>query len=191
MLSVQVQYAQHLENQRHNKEMERIQTNTLSETVRHDKVLEDQGFKNLQEVNRHNLISESQQDRQIAINQGHLNLGRDTLDETIRHNLITEENALKQAQASLTQARAAMKNAETNAQRAIAQNSLDAATENLRNLQSLQTHFNNKLIEAQTTAQEEQARYYQIQSDFYDTQLMMRAIQSVSGAMTPFMIGGK
>lgn len=191
MLSVQVQYAQHLENQRHNKEMERIQNNTLSETVRHDKVLEDQGFKNLQEVNRHNLITESQQDRQIAINQGHLNLGRDTLDETIRHNLITEENALKQAQASLTQAQAAMRNAETNAQRALAQNSLDAATENLRNLQSLQTHFNNKLIEAQTATQEEQARYYKIQSDFYDTQLMMRAIQSVSGAMTPFMIGGK
>lgn len=191
MLSVQVQYAQHLENQRHNKEMERIQVDTLSESVRHNKVLEDQGFKNLQEVNRHNLISESQQDRQIAINQGHLNLGRDTLNETIRHDLITEENALKQAQASLTQAQAAMRNAETNAQRAMAQNSLDAATENLRNLQSLQTHFNNKLIEAQTATQEQQARYYEVQADFYDTQVMSHVIQSLTGAMTPFMIGGK
>lgn len=191
MLSVQVQYAQHLENQRHNKEMERIQSGTLSESVRHNKVLEDQGFKNLQEVNRHNLITESQQDRQIAINQGHLNLGRDTLNETIRHNLITEENALKQAQASLTQAQAAMRNAETNAQRAIAQNNLDAATENLRNLQSLQTHYNNKLIEAQTATQKEQERYYKVQSDFYDDQLIIRAIQSISGSIAPFMIGGK
>lgn len=191
MLSVQVQYAEHLENARHNREMERVQSGTLSESIRHNKVLEDQGFKNLQEVSRHNLITESQQDRQIAINQGHLNLGKDTLQETIRHNLITEENALKQAKASLIQAQAAMRNAETNAQRAIAQNSLDAATENLRNLQSLQSHFNNKLIEAQTDAQKEQARYYKVQSDFYDTQMMMRAIQSVSGAMTPFMIGGK
>lgn len=191
MLNVQVEYAKHLENKRHNNRSEEIQQSNLDELRRHNYILEDQGYKNLQEVSRHNMKSEDQQDRQIAINQGHLDLSNRTLEENARHNLIMEQAAMQNAQASLQQAQAALKNASTQAQRAMYQNELDEASANLRRVESLQTFAQRDYYEAAKGNQKAQERYNNLQADFYDTQVLMRAIQSTSGLITPFMIGGK
>lgn len=189
MLNVQVEYAKHIENQRHNMATEEIQKSANAEIKRHNLVVEQQGFQNLQEVSRHNLISEKQQDVQLRINQGHLDLSNRTLEETKRHNLIQEQAALQQANASMLNAQAAMQNASTNAQRMLAQNSLDHERENLARLQSLESISKADVNRATEEREKAQAKYLETQNEFYDTQLLMRAVQVTSGIM-PFMIGG-
>lgn len=104
MLQTQVNYWTLMENQRHNLESERLGFSTLEETKRHNLATEQLGFQTLQETGRHNVATE--------------NLGFANLDETKRHNLVGEQLgfgnldvARVQASASLTQAGAAMKQA--------------------------------------------------------------------------------
>lgn len=83
---------------------------TFKEGSRHNLATEDQWKNELHETGRHNLVTESQ--------------GQQSVNENIRHNKTSEGIESIKASASMSQAAAALKNADTNRMEGIASISL-------------------------------------------------------------------
>lgn len=135
MTSVQVQYWANKEQQRHNMatEGETYRHNvvtenqnqqSITEVARHNRATEDIQYGNLFETKRHNLATEKEVTRHNVA----------TENEAVRHNVATEAIGRTQATASMIQAEAARRNAKTNEDRLIAENTLRAAQLEYQNL---------------------------------------------------------
>lgn len=128
MTSVQVQYWNYKENQRHDVETEH-------ETQRHNRVSEQQNQVSLAETIRHDMITEEEIRRHNVEGE---KLGFATLSESRRHNVATEHEGQRhnmategiqriQASASMISAKAAAQNAQTAADKAKSEIALNQA----------------------------------------------------------------
>lgn len=153
MTSIQVQYWANQEQKRHNIAME-------GETYRHNVVTENQNQQSLTEIARHNQVNETLGYLNLAETSRHNQqvegIQRDTLEESRRHNIATERETHRhnvaaesisrtQATASMIQAEAARKNADTNEKRVASENQLRAAQLQYQQLTNQQTEWETTL----------------------------------------------
>lgn len=137
MLATQVQYWTLQENKRHNIAMETLGNQQNTEVIRHNMQTERQQDINLAQAQQQIELNRKSINENIRHNKAAENITQWANYETKRHNLANEAVARTNAQASLRQAQAAEKNADTNRlnaytnQRNAAANEMNARTSRL------------------------------------------------------------